>query len=46
MKNNVSQFALATILLAGFATPALAQNTNWKLNSEHSAGRLSYQFHR
>lgn len=41
MKNDVSQFALATILLAGFATPALAQNTNWKLNSAHSAGRLS-----
>ena len=41
MKNKVSQFALATILVAGFAAPALAQNTNWKLNSEHSAGRLS-----
>jgi polyisoprenoid-binding protein YceI len=41
MKNKVSQFGLATILVAGFAAPALAQNTNWKLNSEHSAGRLS-----
>ncbi len=41
MKNKVSQFALATILVAGFAAPALAQNTNWKLDSEHSAGRLS-----
>src|SRR5260370_42359802 len=41
MKSKVSQFALAAILVAGFAAPALAQNTNWKLNSEHSAGRLS-----
>jgi polyisoprenoid-binding protein YceI len=41
MKNKVSPFALATILVAGFAAPALAQNTNWKLNSERSAGRLS-----
>jgi polyisoprenoid-binding protein YceI len=41
MKNKVSQFALAAILVAGSAAPALAQNTNWKLNSEHSAGRLS-----
>jgi polyisoprenoid-binding protein YceI len=41
LRNKVSQFALATILVAGFAAPALAQNTNWKLNSEHSAGRLS-----
>jgi polyisoprenoid-binding protein YceI len=41
MRNKVTQFALATVLAAGFAAPALAQNTNWKLNSEHSAGRLS-----
>jgi len=41
MKNKVSQFALAAILVAGSAAPALAQTTNWKLNSEHSAGRLS-----
>lgn len=41
MKNKVSHFALAAILVAGSAAPALAQNTNWKLNSEHSAGRLS-----
>jgi hypothetical protein len=41
MKSKVSQFALAAILVAGFAALALAQNTNWKLNSEHSAGRLS-----
>ena len=41
MKNKVSQFALAAILVAGSAAPALAQNTNWKLNSEHSAGRFS-----
>jgi polyisoprenoid-binding protein YceI len=41
MKNRVSQLALAAILVVGSATPALAQNTNWKLNSEHSAGRLS-----
>jgi polyisoprenoid-binding protein YceI len=41
MKNTVSQFALAAILVAGSAAPVLAQNTNWKLNSEHSAGRLS-----
>src|SRR5580658_8985470 len=41
MKNKVTQFALAAIVVAGFAAPVLAQNTNWKLNSEHSAGRLS-----
>jgi polyisoprenoid-binding protein YceI len=41
MKNKVSQFALAAILVGGSAAPALAQNTNWKLSSEHSAGRLS-----
>ena len=41
MKNKVTQFALATLLAAGFAAPTLAQNTNWKLKSEHSAGRLS-----
>ena len=41
MKNKVSHLVLAAILVAGSAAPALAQNTNWKLNSEHSAGRLS-----
>jgi polyisoprenoid-binding protein YceI len=41
MKNKVTQFALSAMLVTGFAAPALAQNTNWKLNSEHSAGRLS-----
>ncbi len=41
MKNKVTQFALAAVLAAGFAAPALAQNSNWKLNSEHSTGRLS-----
>jgi polyisoprenoid-binding protein YceI len=41
MKSKVSQFALAAVLAAGFAAPALAQNTNWKLNSDHSAGRIS-----
>ena len=41
MKNRVTQFALATVLAAGFAAPALAQNSNWKLNPEHSTGRLS-----
>jgi len=41
MKNKVTQFALATLLAAGVAAPALAQNTNWKLNSEHSVGRFS-----
>jgi polyisoprenoid-binding protein YceI len=41
MKSKVTQFALAAVLAAGFAAPALAQNTNWKLNSEHSTGRLS-----
>ena len=41
MKNKVSQFALAAVLAAGFAAPALAQNTNWKLDSDRSAGRLS-----
>src|SRR6202045_1846158 len=40
MKSKVSQFALAAVLAAGFAAPALAQNTNWKLNSDRSAGRL------
>ncbi len=41
MKSKVTQFALAALLAAGFGAPALAQNTNWKLNSEHSTGRLS-----
>jgi polyisoprenoid-binding protein YceI len=41
MKNKITQFALATVIAAGFAAPALAQNTNWKLKSEHSVGRLS-----
>ena len=40
MKNKVTQFALAAVLAAGFAAPTLAQNTNWKLNSERSDGRL------
>jgi polyisoprenoid-binding protein YceI len=40
MKNKVTQFVLATMLAAGFAAPAFAQNTNWKLNSDHSTGRL------
>jgi hypothetical protein len=35
MKNKVTQFALAAVLAAGFAAPALAQNTNWKLNSKN-----------
>lgn len=41
MKSKVGQFALAAILVLGSAGPALAQNMNWKLNSDHSAGRLS-----
>jgi polyisoprenoid-binding protein YceI len=41
MKNKVTQFALATVLAAGFVAPALAQSRNWKLNSDHSTGRLS-----
>jgi polyisoprenoid-binding protein YceI len=41
MKGKVTQFALAAVLAAGFAAPALAQNTNWKLNSDHSTGHLS-----
>jgi polyisoprenoid-binding protein YceI len=41
MKNKITQFALATVLAAAFASPALAQSTNWKMNSEHSGGRLS-----
>jgi hypothetical protein len=41
MKSKVSQFALAAVLAAGFAAPALAQDTNWKLDSDRSAGRLS-----
>ena len=41
MKSKVTQFALAAVLAAGFAAPAPAQNTNWKLNSDHSTGRLS-----
>jgi len=41
MTNRISQFALAALLAAGFAAPALAQNTSWKLNSDHSSGRLT-----
>jgi len=41
MTNKISHFALAAVLAAGFAAPALAQNTNWKLNSDHSTGRLT-----
>jgi|ERR1700693_5741735 len=41
MKGKVTQFALAAMLAVGFAAPALAQNTNWKLNSDHSTGHLS-----
>ena len=41
MKSKVGQFALAAILVVGSAGPALAQNIDWKLNSDHSAGRLS-----
>jgi polyisoprenoid-binding protein YceI len=41
MTNRISQLALAAMLAAGFAAPALAQNTNWKLNSDHSNGRLT-----
>ena len=41
MKNKISHFALAAVLAAGFAAPALAQNTNWQLNSDHSNGRLT-----
>src|ERR1700730_6447745 len=41
MNNNVRQMALAAVLVAGFAAPALAQNTNWKLNSDLSTGHLS-----
>jgi polyisoprenoid-binding protein YceI len=41
MKGKVTRFALAAVLAAGCAAPALAQNTNWKLNSDHSTGHLS-----
>jgi polyisoprenoid-binding protein YceI len=41
MKNKISQLVLAAVLASGFTAPALAQNTNWKLNSDHSTGRLS-----
>jgi len=41
MKSKVTSFALAAVLAAGFAAPALAQNSTWKLNSDHSTGRLS-----
>jgi polyisoprenoid-binding protein YceI len=41
MKNKITQFVLAAALAAGFAAPASAQNSNWKLNSDHSTGRLS-----
>jgi polyisoprenoid-binding protein YceI len=41
MNNKVTQMVLATVLAAGFAAPALAQNSNWKLNADHSTGRLS-----
>lgn len=41
MKTKTSLLALAALLAAGFAAPAIAQTTNWKLNSDHSTGRLS-----
>jgi polyisoprenoid-binding protein YceI len=41
MRNKVIPFALAVVLAAGLAAPANAQSTNWKLNSDHSTGRLS-----
>jgi polyisoprenoid-binding protein YceI len=41
MKTKFINFALAAVLAAGFTAPAFAQSTNWKLNSDHSTGRLS-----
>jgi len=41
MKNKFIPLALAAALAAGIAAPAFAQNMNWKLNSDHSTGRLS-----
>jgi polyisoprenoid-binding protein YceI len=41
MNNKFTQMVLAAVLAAGLAAPALAQNTNWRLNSDHSTGRLS-----
>jgi polyisoprenoid-binding protein YceI len=41
MKTKFINIALAAMLAAGFAAPAFAQTTNWKLNSDHSTGRLS-----
>lgn len=41
MRSKAIEFALAAVLAAGFAAPAMAQNTNWKLNSDHSRGRLT-----
>jgi len=41
MKNKFIQLALVAAFSAASAVPALAQNTNWKLNSDHSTARLS-----
>jgi polyisoprenoid-binding protein YceI len=41
MKTKFIYLALAAVLASGFAAPAFAQSTNWKLNSDHSTGRLS-----
>jgi polyisoprenoid-binding protein YceI len=41
MKNKFIHLAVAGALAAGFVAPAFAQSTNWKLNADHSTGRLS-----
>ncbi|MGA8144089.1 MAG: YceI family protein [Candidatus Acidiferrales bacterium] len=41
MKSRVSQLAMSVLLAVVFAAPALAQTSNWKLNSDRSISRLS-----
>lgn len=41
MKTKFINLTLAAMLAATFAAPAFAQSTNWKLNSDHSTGRLT-----
>ncbi|MGA8224460.1 MAG: YceI family protein [Candidatus Acidiferrales bacterium] len=41
MKNKFIHLALAVALAAIAAAPSFAQSTNWKLNSDHSTGRLT-----
>jgi polyisoprenoid-binding protein YceI len=41
MNHTIARLALVTLLAAGVGTPALAQSSNWVLNSDHSTGRLT-----